>query len=73
MGVALAYYTNREAKGFVTVDGDRQSVTFLRGAHTLTLVHHGTATSLTIEGGGSSLCIGTITIGDVKPSLAGDV
>jgi hypothetical protein len=67
-GIKLAYFTNADADGFVTVDGDRQPVRFLKGLHSLILVHSGTATSLTIEGGGSPICIGGVQVGNLKPS-----
>ncbi|HEX9313110.1 MAG TPA: hypothetical protein VGA30_09885 [Actinomycetota bacterium] len=70
-GVKLSYLSNRPAPGFVTVDGDRQLVSFLPGRHTLTLVHAGTATAVTIEAGGSRVCVGDVVVGDLKPLAAG--
>ncbi len=67
-GVSLSYASNAPALGFITVDGDRQLVRFLRGHHALTLVHIGTATTVTIEGGASRICVGDVVVGGLRPA-----
>jgi hypothetical protein len=62
-GVQLLYFTNADADGYVTVDGDRQRVRFLRGPHSLTLTHFGKATSVTIQAGGYPVCVGSTWVG----------
>jgi len=66
-GISFGYYTTVDAGGFVTVDGERQPVTFHRGLHVMTLVHHGTASSVTIEGGGVPVCVGSVRAGYLRP------
>jgi len=66
--VWLTYYTDRSGGGFVSVDSDRQPVTFVRGLHGLTLIHRGPATSVTIDSGGRHVCVDQIRVG--RPSAA---
>jgi hypothetical protein len=63
-GVWVAYFATATTPGYVTVDGDRQGVAFIKGIHPLTLVHNGTATSVTVESLGR-VCIGTVRVGRV--------
>jgi hypothetical protein len=66
-GVRLAYSTDVGHQGSVMVDGDRRSVRFLRGSHALFLLHRGTATEVTIDGGDVPVCVERVRVGLVKP------
>jgi hypothetical protein len=62
-GIRIGYFTNAPTHGFVTVDGDRQAVTFLRGVHSLMLIHQGRTTSVTIWTDGSRVCVADVEVG----------
>ena len=66
-GVRIVYFTNQDSGGFITVDGDRQAVLFVHGLHSLTLIHSGTATFVTLESIDGPVCVSSIRVGDVAP------
>jgi hypothetical protein len=70
-GVSLRYSSDTDDPGLVTVDGDRQPVTFHRGSHTMILAHAGTARSVTVESRQGPVCVSDIVVGLVQPSAAG--
>jgi hypothetical protein len=67
-GVEMSYYTDRDADAFVTIDGDRQEVRLLRGVHHLVLIHEGRVPAVTIDTGGSPVCIGSLRVGELSPT-----
>jgi len=70
-GIRVAYFAGSSIEGFVTVDGDRQAVRFLRGLHPLFLVHHGTATAVTFESAVGHVCVGDVRVGKLMASTSG--
>jgi Dolichyl-phosphate-mannose-protein mannosyltransferase len=70
-GIRVAYFAGSSIEGFVTVDGDRQAVRFLRGLHPLFLVHHGTATAVTFESAAGHVCVGDVRVGKLTASTSG--
>jgi hypothetical protein len=66
-GIKLVYFTDKIGSGTVTVDSDRQRVSFQPGLHLITLVHHGAATEVTLETAGTIVCVGGIVVGDLVP------
>jgi hypothetical protein len=70
-GVRFAYFTDTVAQGWVSTDGDRQDVQFLRGLHGLTLIHGGTAAAVTFWAGGNPVCVGWVQVGTVQPATNG--
>jgi len=69
--IRVAYFAGSSIEGFVTVDGDRQAVRFLRGLNPLFLVHHGTATAVTFESAVGHVCVGDVRVGKLMASTSG--
>ena len=66
-GVRLTYYTAEDHTGSVSVDGDIQTVRFLKGQHALILVHHGPATSVVVESFPAPVCVNSLRVGLLAP------
>ena len=66
-GVRLTYYTATTHDGFVSVDGDHQTIRFSKGLHALILVHHGTAGSVVVESFSAPVCVNSLRVGLLAP------
>ncbi len=62
-GVQLGYFTDTEVDGWIMIDRDRQDVHFNSGVHSLTLLHAGPATTVSVWGGAELICVGWVRIG----------